>query len=111
MASDEYESAARLDLLRQWIRDAYAGRPEDDADIAIARLTNEEHSVLLADLDGIADSGADIRRIIDGISQLRPSVNALEGVLIDLEVEMQHFRWHWKSLSSILRKYDLWTDD
>lgn len=105
------EGAEMRELLLGWLEQAASTAKASDEDMSLALVSGAQLRVLALDLEGMVE-GAD--RVKAGITALLldpPSADAFETRLVDVEIDLRHALWHWKSIEEVLAGLGLWTRD
>ncbi len=100
-----------FDDLDAWLRATAQASQESGEGFDLTRLESNEISELATDLEGIADSANQLRLTIHGLVEGEPSADDLETHLVEIETDLKHALWHWRSLRQVLHGKQLWSDD
>jgi len=96
-----------------WITNAIATRSTSgsDTDWDLSGLSTQDVESFANDLDDIYSEVSTIAGLFGELRSNPPSTEALEDVLIELEVKLAHAAHHWRRSRLMLRSYGLWIDE
>lgn len=100
-----------LEALRTWLMAAKAAAGEGEDSLDIGLLSEDELDVVAVDLDGILEASSAVEGVLRSLVEASPTRDYLQTQLIEVEVDLNHALWHWRSLARVLRAKDLWMDD
>jgi hypothetical protein len=100
-----------IEVLRRWLDRAVRSSASSDSEFSVAAFDKELLSVIRVDLDGVHESATGIEQAIAELLASPPSSNALEDCLFELESQVAHAVYHWKSVTRALRAKQLWLPD
>lgn len=99
-----------FDDLDAWLKATAQASQGGREDFDLTLLESDEVSELATDLEGIADSADQLRLRLHGLVQGEPSTEDLETHLVEIEADLKHALWHWRSLQQLLHAKQLWSD-
>ena len=97
-----------LDRLHRWLETA-ASAAHDEFDLG--GLEEEGLSIVGTDLADMMEAAESLRRRLGSLVEAEPSGDTLEDALMEVEADLAHASWHWRSIVKRLRAKGLWFDD
>jgi valyl-tRNA synthetase len=99
--------------LRKWIIDAieFRAATSNEEDWELQRLTTDELQSFINDLCDVYSEISKMSLMLEELQSNIPSTEALEDVLVKVEIRLDHSVHHWDHAKRILQARDLWLGD